>query len=189
MKKRLLLFAMLALVALGYNYFKPKEEVAVFNEVKEVVLEINEEQKAIKPFKVNARKVSEYYDGKPHDLDSITKYENVYRGNQGIDYTYQKEQFEIIAILDGIVSEVKSDQVFGNSITITSNKLKITYESLSDIKVKKGDEIKQGMLLGLASDNAYHKDLGNHLHLVVTIDDKLIHPEKIYGKSLKEIVQ
>lgn len=189
MKKGLLLLVIVGVITIGYNCFKPHEEVAVFNEVKEVVLSIDEEQKGIKPFKVKANKVSEYYDGKQHDLDSITKYEDVYRGNQGIDYTYQKEKFEVIAVFDGQVSDIKNDQVFGNSITITSDQIAITYESISDLKFKKGDKIKQGEVIGLASDNAYHKELGNHLHLVVTLKNKLIHPEKIYGKSLKEIVQ
>ena len=55
----------------------------------------------------------EYFDGKDHEVDSMTKFEGVYRANQGIDYACNDEAFDVLAVFAGDVSEVKEDALFG----------------------------------------------------------------------------
>ena len=44
---------------------------------------------------------------------------------------------------------------------------------LDDIKVEKGDQVKQGDVIGKAGNNVYQSTLKKHLHFIVSIDDKL----------------
>lgn len=138
------------------------------------------EEKVIRPYKVEAVIVLDYYDGSDGEIPSMSKFEGTYRGNQGIDYAYQEEAFDVLAMLSGTVTEVKEDPLFGHSCTIQSGDLLITYQSLKDMKLNVGDEVKQGDALSVASTNIYNKDLGNHLHLVVEKNGMRIDPEDLF---------
>lgn len=97
------------------------------------------------------------------------------------------QEFDVLAIFSGEVVDVKEDPLFGQSCTIKSDQLTITYQSLKDMKKSVGDQVSQGDAISLASTNIYNKDLGNHLHIVVEKDGVRIDPEDIYGKSLQEL--
>lgn len=145
------------------------------------------EEKAIRPYKVEAVIAIDYYDGSDTDIANMTKFEGTYRANQGIDYTFNEEAFDVLAILSGEVSDVKEDPLFGYSVSIKSDDITITYQSLQDMKKVVGDSVKQGDALSLASTNVYNKDLGNHVHIVVEKNGVRMDPEDIYGKSLTEL--
>ena len=167
-----------------------QEDTAVFKEEEDtVVLQLPDmTQKGVLPFTVKAQTVLEYYDGSDHDVESITKFEGVYRANQGIDYALDGEAFEVIAIFSGTVTEVKDDELFGKSVTIqTGDTLTITYQSLADVTVAEGDEVSQQQVFAKAGENIYNKDLGVHLHVVVEKDGVVIDPKLVYDKTLEEI--
>lgn len=175
----------------SYEYYqqtRPKD-TAVFKEQDVPVLSLPDtaQQKAIKPFTVEAQTALEYFDGSESKVETMTKFEGVYRGNQGIDYTFQEQAFDVVACLDGTVSEVKEDAVFGKSVTIVNQDLSITYQSLSDITVKNGDRVHQSDVIAKAGKNIYNKDLGNHLHIVVEKNGKIMDPKVMYDKSPNEI--
>ena len=190
----LLLCCILGVLGLSYfSYYnmnqKENKETAVFKEEENVVLTLADmTQKGVFPFSVKAQTVLEYYDGSNHDVDSITKFEGVYRGNQGIDYALNNESFEVMPIFSGTVTEVKEDELFGQSVTIqSSDAIKITYQSLSNVSVKKGDEVSQKQVFANAGENIYHKDLGIHLHVVVEQNGVVIDPKLVYDKTLEEL--
>lgn len=143
------------------------------------------------PYAINAKTVLHYFDKeKSEDIlaQAVTEFEGVYRPNQGIDYAYDGKVFEATAMLGGIVKEVKEDAMFGKSVTVeTADGLQVTYQSLSQVSVKKDQTISQGDVIGLAGENIYNKDLGIHLHVVVQKDGKLIDPETVVGKKPSEI--
>lgn len=179
---------------LGITFLKPEEkQQPVFKEevpILKMTHEIKETPKTIiKPFLIDAMKAKEYYDGKDHEVDSITKFEGVYRSNQGIDYTYQNQNFDVVASLDGVVKEIKDDPILGKSVTIVSDQIEITYQSLAEILVKQNQQVQQKAKIGTAGENIYDRDIGNHLHYVVSVKGKIIDPESIYGKSVEEIVK
>lgn len=145
------------------------------------------EEKAIRPYKVDAVIALDYYDGSDSDVANMTKFEGTYRANQGIDYSYNDEAFDVLAIFSGEVSEIKEDPLFGYSMSIKSNDVVITYQSLQDMTHVVGDQIKQGDALSLAAANVYNKDLGNHVHIVVEKNGVRVDPETIYGLSLEEL--
>lgn len=180
-----------AVAFLSYEYtVKKDQETAVFKEDSVPVLTLpasNTKETCIKPFKGDVKVVLDYFDGKESDVDSITEFEGVYRGNQGMDYANNNEPFEVLACFSGKVSEVKDDSVFGKTVTILTDDLEITYQSLGEVMVEKDAEVKQGDVIGKAGANIYNKDLGNHLHIVTTKTGKLIDPEMVFDKTVDEI--
>ncbi|MEG0273933.1 peptidoglycan DD-metalloendopeptidase family protein [Amedibacillus sp. YH-ame10] len=194
--KRRLMVSLACLLAvsvsyLSYEYYQQtrSKDTAVFKEQDVPVLSLPDtaQQKAIKPFTVEAQTALEYFDGSESKVETMTKFEGVYRGNQGIDYTFQDQAFDVVACLDGTVSEVKEDAVFGKSVTIVNQDLSITYQSLSDIAVKNGDRVHQSDVIAKAGKNIYNKDLGNHLHIVVEKNGKIMDPKLMYDKSPNEL--
>ena len=182
----------LAIIAAGTSYLlAPKEQSDTPVSTKNVTIPVISlpatEEKAKRPYQVEATIALDYYDGEESDIASMTKFEGTYRANQGIDYSFNNEEFDVLAIFSGEVVDVKDDPLFGHSCTIQSGDLKITYQSLKDVRFKVKDQVKQGDAISLASTNIYNKDLGNHVHIVTSINDKRMDPEDIYGKSLAEL--
>ena len=60
-------------------------------------------------------------------------------------------------------------------------------EGMIRLIVKKGDKVNQKDPIAKAGSNIYNKELGNHLHIVVEKNGKIIDPELMYGKSNAEI--
>lgn len=184
----------LVLAIAGVSYFStrgvtPKEDVPVgTNDVAVPVITLpQEDEKAQRPYKVDAVVALDFYKKDETGVENMTKFEGTYRPNQGIDYSFNNEAFDVLAIFSGEVSEVKEDPLFGHSCTITSGDIRITYQSLQDMKLVVGNEVKQGDPISLASTNIYDKDLGNHLHIVVEQNGVRMDPEDIYGKTLDEL--
>lgn len=147
----------------------------------------DKKEKIMLPFNVEATLVLEYFDGSNHEVKDYTNLNGVYRPNQGIDYAFNDETFEILSMLSGEVIEVKEDELFGNTITIKNKDLFITYQSLSEVSVKVKDTVKQGDVLGKAGKNTYNPELGNHLHLVVENKGIVVNPKSILDKTIEEI--
>ena len=61
------------------------------------------------------------------------------------------------------------------------------YQSLDDIKVEKGDQVKQGDVIGKAGNNVYQSTLKKHLHFIVSIDDKTVNPDKYFNQKIEKI--
>ena len=107
--------------------------------------------------------------------------------NNGIDYVLE-DVFEVVSVLDGKVIEVSEDNTLGKIIVIEhENNITTTYESLSEISVKKGDVIAQGQSIGKSGTNKIEKDLGNHLYFQITKDNKVLNPENCYNKDIKDL--
>lgn len=184
----------LAVAAAGISYLLvPHEEAGTDTPVSIEAVNVPvitlpaQSEKAKRPYGVEATVVLGFYDGEESEVPTMTKFEGTYRGNQGIDYAFNKEAFDVTAILSGEVVEIKDDPLFGHSCTIKSGDLLITYQSLKDVRFQEKDQVKQGDAISLASTNIYNKDLGNHVHIVVEKGGQFINPESIYDKSLQEI--
>ncbi|TXK75086.1 M23 family metallopeptidase [Paenibacillus sp. N3.4] len=101
----------------------------------------------------------------------------------GIDLKAKDEAaFDVLAVMSGKVTAVEQNPVVGNLVEIThSNGLVSVYQSLSDIKVAKGAEVKKGDLLAKAGRNEFEKEDGVHLHFEVrqVIDSAVVNPETL----------
>ena len=129
-----------------------------------------------------------YYDYRSSSEEqqkSIIYYEDTYLQSTGISYSLGGEEFDAIAVLDGEVIDVKEDSLLGNSVTIKhSSNITTIYQSIADIKVKKGDTVQKGMIIGKSGESNINKDLGNHLYFELIVDNISVNPEEYYDKTL-----
>lgn len=156
----------------------------------DVVPTISEAKKLIKPYtdeKVTVGK--SFYDYKAEASNqekSITYYDGSYIQNSGIDYVLD-QTFDVVAVLDGTVSNVKQDDILGTIVEIKhDNNYVTTYQSLSDVTVKKDDIVTQGQVIGKSGTNKLDKDMGNHLHFELYTNGQVVDPNLYIDKEIKE---
>lgn len=156
----------------------------------DVVPTISEAKKLIKPYtdeKVTVGK--SFYDYKAEASNqekSITYYDGSYIQNSGIDYVLD-QAFDVVAVLDGTVSNVKQDDILGTIVEIKhDNNYVTTYQSLSDVTVKKDDIVTQGQVIGKSGTNKLDKDMGNHLHFELYTNGQVVDPNLYIDKEIKE---
>ena len=148
-------------------------------------------EKIIRPYIDNSIKIAtNYYNSKDDEetqKNSLIFYENTYLPSTGIDYQTDYD-FDVVSILDGIVVTVKEDQILGKIVEIKHNDNIIsTYQSLGEVLVSVGDEVKQGALIGKSGLSNIQKDMGSHLHFELTVDSKTVDPEEYYDKELGQL--
>ena len=192
-KRGIVILSLFLLIAVGtltwvMNQSSPSEPtVAESDQVLLTLPQAAQTETVNRPFSVEAVIAVDYFDGESGEVDAFTKFEDVYRSSQGIDYTYNDEPFPVLAMMSGEVSDVREDELFGNTVVITSGELTVTLQSLGEVSVSKGDSVKQGEVIGTAGTCVYSKDLGNHLHLVSEVGGRLVDPQSIYDKSAEEL--
>ena len=119
--------------------------------------------------------------------NSLIYYENIYMQNTGILYNSDK-QFNVIAVLDGTVKNIKEDKILGNVIEIEhGTNLTAFYQSVDNIKVKVGDQVKQGDLIATSGANNIENTKDNCLHFQVYNQGQLLNPETFYTMNLNEL--
>ena len=151
---------------------------------------VNTKTRIISPFmndKVHI--VKSYYDYKAEEssqINSITYHDNTYSQNTGIDYAGDNN-FEVVAILDGTVIEVKEDKTLGKVIEIShNNDLVSIYQSLKEVNVKKGELVSQGQIIGMSGENELDSELGNHLHFEIYDKGQPVNPENYLNKEISQ---
>ncbi len=167
---------------------KPKEKEEIIKEV--VKEETPVENKVLMPFIDQEVKVGRsYYDYKGDinsQKNSITYYKDTYMQNTGIDYINEKV-FDVQSILDGTVISVKDDEDVGKIIEIKhDNNYISSYQSLSEVLVKKDDRVTKGMIIGKSGTNNIDKDLGNHLHFELYVNGGIVDPNLYLNKELNK---
>ena len=109
-------------------------------------------------------------------ISSITKHDNTYIQNTGIDYAGENT-FDVVSILNGTVINVNDNEEIGKTVEIRHDNGMISiYQSLSEIFVKKDDVITQGLVIGKSGENKLDKDLGNHLHFEIFDNGQPVNP-------------
>lgn len=171
---------------------KEKEEInyvsdSIIDEEKPVVQEV---ETMLKPYiNVEAKVSKYYYDYKATEENqekSLTYHDNTYMQNSGIDYTAENI-FDVVSVLDGTVVNVKEDDLLGKCVEIKhDNNYTSVYQSLSEVNVKKGDNVIRGQLIGKSGENKLDKDLGNHLHFELYIKGKVVNPLDYIDKEVKK---
>jgi stage II sporulation protein Q len=162
---------------------------AIVDDTTPVVTETKKDEKVIKPF-VSEKVVivKDFYEkDAPEDKqkNSIIYFENTYMQNSGILYKAD-EAFDVVAVMDGVVSNIKEDKLLGMVIEIDhGTKLKTIYQSLTDIKVTVGQAVKQGDVIGVSGPNSINKESEFQLLFEVSHNGKLINPSKFYGTDVK----
>jgi len=147
-------------------------------------------EKVIKPITVDATIAKHFYDmhaDRKIQEQSLILYANTYMPNTGILYSHT-EEFEIISVMDGVVEDIKPDEIMGNIVTIKhSNNLKTVYQSLNEVNVTVGQELKQGDLIGTSGMNKIKTDSEHMLLFEVIYNSVNINPITFYEMDLRDL--
>lgn len=197
------LYATIALVFIGTifmiettisnNQFKEDED---YDYVSETIFDketpvVNTDVLLAKPYTDTELKIlKNFYDYKEsaeNQQNAIIYHENTYLQNTGVVYG-GKDNFDVVAILDGQVTEVKQDNLLGNIVEVKhDNDIISIYQSLGEVAVKKGDVVKQGQILGKSGTSNIEPNLGSHLLFELIIKGQTVNPENYYEKKVNEI--
>jgi stage II sporulation protein Q len=174
-----------------YQEMKTTKPVIDLQKSKDTILPVEEpqNQEMILPVQkdAQAKAVKPFYRNGSSDQEkeaALVKYANTYWPHAGIDFARNDgKTFDVVAVLDGKVVRVENNPVLGQLVEVEhENGLVTVYQSLSEVKVQKGQTVKQGDVLGKAGKNRFEKDAGNHLHFEVRKGNKLEDPND-YVKS------
>lgn len=118
---------------------------------------------------------------------AMIEYEETFTPHLGIDLARSDNQtFDVLAALSGKVTAVEKHPLVGNLVEIThSDGLVTVYQSLSELKVTKGAEVKKGELIGKAGRNELESNQGVHLHFEVRQgpDGTPVNPEQFIAET------
>ena len=155
------------------------------------VISTTKNKKIIMPYQDETVKIiKNFYD---KDSDNITQenslilYENTYMPNTGIMYG-SDNVFDVLAVLDGTIESVTTDDILGNIITIRhTNNLTTTYESLNNVDVIVGQAVNQGDIIGKSGTNKIDASASSMMLFEVNFNGNNINPSKIYDKEINEL--
>lgn len=107
-----------------------------------------------------------------------------WRSHNGVDFKAEKGA-KVKAINEGIVTNVYSDALWGTVVEIDhGGKLVAKYCGLgANPPVQKGIKVSMGDEIGVLGDIPCESKLGNHLHLEIRIDSKIVDPLAAMGKA------
>lgn len=150
-----------------------------------------ETDKIIRPYTDEGITIlKKYYDYKADEdsqKNSIIVYNNTYMQSSGVCYG-GKDNFNVVAILDGEVIDIKDDELLGKVVEIRhTNNIISYYQSLSDVAVTKNQKIKAGEIIGTSGTSNLNKDLGSHLYFELIVNGTTVNPEDYYNKQVNEL--
>ena len=106
-----------------------------------------------------------------------------WRVHNGIDLAAETGA-QVCAAADGEVYSVREDEALGHTVVIRhSSGYTTTYSSLApEIRVKAGDTVTMGQIIGCVSDSAIVESaLGSHVHFSVTHYDEPMDPAAFFS--------
>lgn len=124
------------------------------------------------PLPCDTAKISSDYGMRIHPVTGETK------KHTGVDFTPEWHS-KVYSIEDGVVYDTSINQAFGQTITIEHTTEDETFYSfyahLSEVRVKKGDEVEQGEAIGLEGGDPDEDDnaglsTGHHLHFEIRLE-------------------
>ena len=175
---------------------KPKLESDDTNYVTDTIIDnpvpvVAESTKIIRPYTDEDIKIlKQYYNYKGDEVtqqNAIIVYNNTYMQSSGVCYG-KENTFNVVAIADGTVTDIKDDNMLGKIVEVRhTNNLISLYQSLSEISVEKGQNIKSGEIIGLSGTSNLNKNLSNHLYFELIVNGITVNPEEYYDKDISEI--
>lgn len=122
---------------------------------------------------------------------ALVYYNNFYYPNKGIDLAKESGgSFEVVASMTGTVMEARKDSLLGYIVELDhGHGIKTHYQSLDNLQVEVGSVIKQGDVIGYASNNLYNKEAGTHLYFELRADGIAVNPVDFFNQPLESLVQ
>ena len=159
-------------------------------ELPDPVLPIKE--KFVLPVTSNYVVVRTFFDENKTDeelVDAIIIDNLTYTESKGISYKMEDDKtFDVVAIYDGIVTDIITDDLKGSTVTIKhSDDIYSVYSSLTDLMVTVGKVVDGGSKIATSSSSISDVGAGVHVHLQVKVNDKYIDPTLVYGAYLDSL--
>lgn len=118
---------------------------------------------------------------------ALIYYEGIYMQNTGVLYT-DSQSFDVVAVLDGEVKNIKEDEIMGNIIEIQhSDTLTTIYQSVGDVQVTIGSTVSQGTVIAKSGPNKLSENT-NALHFEVYYKGELVNPEEFYLFNYNDVM-
>ena len=154
---------------------------------------IKEDVKMVKPYTNEEVQTLKYFYDYQAEAEtqekSILYHENTYIQNSGMDFGLT-DTFDVISVLDGTVVDVREDELLGTVVEIKhDNDFISSYQSLSEVSVKKNDTVKQGQVIGKSGTNTIDQDLGNHLHFELYKSGEVVDPSKYFDQVISDTTE
>ena len=173
--------------------FKEEDDFDYVNKTifEDVIPVVSEEDVIKRPYKDESIKILkgfyDYQDDSESQENSLIYSENTYIQNSGVSYG-NNTNFDVLAILDGIVIDVREDSLLGKIIEVRhSNDVISIYQSLSEVNYKINDSVVQGDVLGKSGVSNISPELNSHLHFELIVSGTTVNPENYYEKSLSDL--
>lgn len=157
----------------------------------EIVPVVGDTIKIIKPYvneEVQIYKNFYNKDGSEEEQkNAIIEYGDTYLQSSGICYSLDRN-FDVVAIMDGTVIDVKDDEYLGKIVEIRhSDNVISIYQGLSEVSVEKDMNVKNGDMIGVSGKSNIFKDVESFLYFELAVNGKLVNPIDYYDKTLSEI--
>lgn len=154
---------------------------------------IKEDVKMVKPYTNEEVQTLKYFYDYQAEAEtqekSILYHENTYIQNSGMDFGLT-DTFDVVSVLDGAVVDVREDELLGTVVEIKhDNDFISSYQSLSEVSVKKNDTVKQGQVIGKSGTNTIDQDLGNHLHFELYKSGSVVDPSKYFDQVISDTTE
>mgnify|MGYP001953830701 CR=1 FL=1 len=136
--------------------------------------------------------VTPFYDvnGDPEDQQkALVTFNNTTSQNTGVCIAAKDgKAFDVEASMSGKVVKAEKDPTLGYVVVIEhEDGVKTMYESLASVKVKKGEQVSQGQVLGTAGKSQYNVAAGTHVHFEIRKDDRPVNPVSYFQKGLASL--
>lgn len=106
-----------------------------------------------------------------------------YRAHAAVDFK-GNEGDEVVAINDGLVLDVYTDNLYGTVVEIDHGGTLIAkYCGLESVSVKKGSYVDIGNTIGTLGSVPAESSLASHLHFECTYDSGIVNPLDAMGKT------
>lgn len=157
----------------GMGGGEPKEEPEILEEASAVSL-MQDDISYIKNKNINitlpvSGTLTSAYGARDEIFKGVESY------HTGIDIA-NKLNTQILSATTGIVSKVEfNNKYYGNFVEIETDGVIFKYGHMNEVKVKKGDKIQQGDLVGLMGSTGM--STGSHLHFEIKVDGRTVDPK------------
>lgn len=143
---------------------------------------------------VSTKVVLPYFDDQATEdeqMEAMVQYQQTFHPSQGIGIAHAEgESFEVLAALSGTVINAEKEPIYGYVVEIEHDDGLVTiYQSLDNLEVASGDQVRQGEVLGHAGRNVFRKDLGVHLYFEVRENGQVVNPNSYFAQAEEEAAE
>jgi len=113
-------------------------------------------------------------------------------GYLATDYSWHISRFnytprkKVYAVENGVIASTGTLGICGKAVNFDGQKARTyRYCHLSEIRVRRGQKVKEGDVIGIMGHTGLPKANGVHLHLIMWVNNKRVPPDQTINKIIK----